>query len=422
METVRYIQAADLHLDAPFTGIAQSRNRTLSELLKDATFKAAENLVLLCENEKPDFLLLAGDIYDSGKCSVRAQLRLRDLCLRLEKLGILVFICHGNHDPWQSRLTSLAWPDNVTIFGPQAGAVVVTRNGLPIALVHGASHAGANEDRNLARLIQRDPAFDTFQIGLLHCNVDGAVNDRYAPCSLEDLKQANLDAWALGHAHERKTLCEHPLIIYPGNTQGLNVNETGQRGCYLATATYEGESWHFETRFVELSPIRWQSAAIDLDGASSIGQVMDNLQEAVQQAADSARGSAAVILNLKLTGRTALDRLLHNPATVEDLLAQLEPAANGSPPVWIHDLRVDTGAPLEQIADPDRDDLLGEVARVSSKLEQDFASLEKMAQKSLEPLYGNRRYARLLTLPDQDGLLRLLAAARRTCFDVLEGR
>lgn len=422
MDTVRYIQAADLHLDAPFTGIAQYRNRALAELLQNATFKAAENLALLCENERPDFLLLAGDIYDSDKCGVRVQLRLRDLCLRLHKLGILVFICHGNHDPWQSRLASLAWPDNVTIFGPDAGAVVVTRNNQPIAIVHGASHAAANEDRNLARLIHRDPAFDTFQIGVLHCNVDGSVNDRYAPCSLADLRQANLDAWALGHAHERKTLCEQPLVIYPGNTQGLNVNETGPRGCYVVTATFADQAWHFDTRFVELSPIQWQSITINLDDAGSPGQVMDLLQAAVQQAADSARGSTAVILTLKLTGRTALDRILRSKATIEDLLAQLEPAEHDSPSIWIHDLKVYTGAPLEQAADPDRDDLLGEVARVSARLEQDPASLEKLALKALEPLYGNRRYGRLLAEPDGAELTDLLASARRICLDVLEGR
>lgn len=422
METVRYIQASDLHLDAPFTGISRNRDPKLAELLQNATFQAAENLARLCEKERPDFLILAGDVYDSDKCNVKSQLRLRDLCLRLEKLGILVFICHGNHDPWQSRLTSLVWPDNVTIFGPESGAVVVNRDNQTIAVVHGASHAGSNEDRNLARMIQRDPAPDTFQIGILHCNVDGAMNDRYAPCSLTDLEQANLDAWALGHAHERKTLCSQPLIIYPGNTQGLNVNESGPRGCYVVTADFVDQAWQFDTRFVELSPIEWQSISINLDDITSIGVVSDLLQGAAQQAADTARGCNAILLTLILTGRTPLDRLLHKQATIDDLLSQLEQSANGSPPVWIHELRVETGAPLEQIAVPDRDDLLGEVARVSSRLEQDYDLLERIARKALEPLYGNRRYGRLLAEPDHDELIRLLVAARRTCFDVLEGR
>lgn len=181
--------------------------------------------------------MLAGDIYNQENHSVKAQLKLRDGCERLKNLGIRVFLAHGNHDPLASRLAAVQWPDNVTVFGPEPSRHVLEKNGAPLAVIHGISHAKAKEGRNLARFFNRDSAHDCFQLGVLHCTVEGeAKADRYAPCSLEDLKSSGLDAWALGHVHERKTLCESPFIAYPGNAQGLHVNEAGLRGCLSVTA------------------------------------------------------------------------------------------------------------------------------------------------------------------------------------------
>lgn len=223
MDVIRYIHAADLHLDTPFQGLSReaAQGSHLGRLLHEATFTALERLFRFCETEKPDFLVLAGDIYNQENHSVKAQLKLRDGCERLKNLGIRVFLAHGNHDPLASRLAAVQWPDNVTVFGPEPSRHVLEKNGAPLAVIHGISHAKAKEGRNLARFFNRDSAHDCFQLGVLHYTVEGeAKADRYAPCSLEDLKSSGLDAWALGHVHERKTLCESPFIAYPGNGPG----------------------------------------------------------------------------------------------------------------------------------------------------------------------------------------------------------
>lgn len=77
---------------------------------RTATFTAFRRLLDLCERESPDFLLLAGDVYNQEDASVSAQLALRDGFRRLESLSIPVFLVHGNHDPLASRLRSVRWP------------------------------------------------------------------------------------------------------------------------------------------------------------------------------------------------------------------------------------------------------------------------------------------------------------------------
>ena len=217
MDIVRYIHAADLHLDTPFQGLAREAAQSghLSRIMQDATFTALERLFRFCEEKRPDFLVLAGDIYNQENYSAKAQLALRDGCRRLDALGIRVFMAHGNHDPLSSRLTAIHWPENVTVFGPDVESRLVEKDGQPLALVHGISHAGSRENRNLAQLFRRDDTQSVFQLGVLHCTVEGeAKGDRYAPCSLDDLGRSRLDAWALGHIHQRRQWEGERCIAY----------------------------------------------------------------------------------------------------------------------------------------------------------------------------------------------------------------
>jgi exonuclease SbcD len=77
MNSLRYIHAADLHLDTPFLGLSRTdAGEALQAQLRDATFTALQRLFDLCERLRPDFLILAGDIYNQEEHSVKAQLAL----------------------------------------------------------------------------------------------------------------------------------------------------------------------------------------------------------------------------------------------------------------------------------------------------------------------------------------------------------
>lgn len=426
MDEIRYIHAADLHLDTPFLGLAHetAHGGRLARLLHEATFTALERLIRLCEAEKPHFLVLAGDIYNQENHSVKAQLALRDGCLRLEKLGIPVFIAHGNHDPLSSRLASVEWPANVTIFGAGVERHPVERAGEVIALVHGVSHARIREGRNLARLFRRDPEWDCFQLGVLHCTVQGeAKADRYAPCSLEDLASAGLDAWALGHVHERRLLAGTPLIAYSGNTQGLHINEAGPRGCLLVTAVPHGDGWRCETAFHCLGPVQWASLDIDITDVGHIDEVERRLCDALEAAAAGADPACeAVMARVRLHGRTPLDDMLRRGATVDDLSDRVRHLSGGAPGVWLKDLRVDT----RSLADHDewlrREDLVGETARLARQMRESRQSLRELTDPALAPLFEHSRLRRALKAPDEATLLTLLDEAERLCLDLLEER
>ena len=98
MKSFSFIHTADLHLDSPFRGLRQVDGE-IADLLKDATFRAFDNVVELALRNKVDFLLVAGDVYDAADRSLRAQLKFADGLKKLAVAGIRSLVCHGNHDP-----------------------------------------------------------------------------------------------------------------------------------------------------------------------------------------------------------------------------------------------------------------------------------------------------------------------------------
>ena len=443
MFPVRYIHAADLHLDAAFRGISREASGShMAERLREATFTALSRLFALCEREKPDFLVLAGDIYNEEDHSIKAQMALRDGCERLAHCGVRVFLAHGNHDPLSSRLQALRWPDNTVIFGEHMESHIVTRDDAPVAVVHGISHAAAREARNLAKAFSRlspeaaPEAAHCFQLGVLHCTVEGENHsDRYAPCSLDDLKATGLDAWALGHVHERRILCPSPLVAYPGNVQGLHIHEAGPRGCLLVSVTPlsgdnkgegkgEGEDFSCAPTFHPLNTVQWETLDIDVEGFTQLDRVESAVLDSMEKyAAGCGVHCETLMLRARLTGRTELDALLRSPEGNADLAERLRDAATGKPLPWLKDLVPDTGPCLDMDSLYQREDLLGETLRLARQMQGEAPeTLQSLVGEALHPLYKNPKARKALTTPDAQDVQTLLDDAQRLCIDLMEAR
>lgn len=65
MKQVKFIHAADLHLDSPFKGMEMNVPQSVWERMKQSTFESFERIVDKAIQERVDFVLLAGDLYDA---------------------------------------------------------------------------------------------------------------------------------------------------------------------------------------------------------------------------------------------------------------------------------------------------------------------------------------------------------------------
>ena len=435
MFPVRYIHAADLHLDAAFLGISrEASGAEISAQLRQATFTALDRLFALCEREKPDFLVIAGDIYNKEDRSIKAQLALRDGCERLSACGVQVFLAHGNHDPLSSRMQNLHWPSNTVIFTDTVSSHIVTREGAPVAVVHGISHAGPQETRNLAQSFRRhdmhgydDDARRCFQLGVLHCTLDGMKADRYAPCTLADLNETGLDAWALGHIHQRTVCQPSPFVAYSGNIPGLHIHEEGPRGCYIvsakpdtADATAETCPFTCDAEFQPLGPVQWQIVTADIDGVNKLDSVEDAIRSAMQDALAACDASCSTLIcRVRLTGRSALDGTLRDARGVNELTERLRTTAYGQPLLWLKDIRVETGQEINMAEMLERKDLLGETLRLAQDMQQPDA-LAPFSAAALKQLYGNARASKALEPLTPEEQQQLMDEAQRLCVDMKE--
>ena len=128
---------------------------------------------------------------------------------------------------------TLRLPGNVRVLN-DARPETVRLDDLGVA-IHGQSFARAAVTENLAAGYP-DAVPGWVNIGLLHTGLTGLEgHERYAPCTIEDLRARGYDYWALGHIHTRRAHCDDPPVVFPGNPQGRHIRESGEKGCLLTT-------------------------------------------------------------------------------------------------------------------------------------------------------------------------------------------
>ena len=418
MQNLRFVHAADLHLDSPFSGLRSLAPDNVTSALRQATFDAYENIIDLCIAERADALLIAGDVYDGADRSLRAQLRFVDGLRRLDAAGIRSFICHGNHDPlngWEARLDL---PQGCVRFGDAVTGEPMFPDEPDRATVYGMSYPRREVYENLSPRF-RDLPRSRFNIGLLHANVGGNPNhDSYAPCSVSDLEATNIDYWALGHVHTREVLREEgPAIVYPGNPQGRHPNELGSRGVYLVDVDELGR---VNLDFRPVDVIRWARKELDIAGLVSEQRVMDAIFDMADSALEESEGKP-VVLRAVLSGRGEMNRWLRIPGTLDEVLERLnEEYSEGLPWLWCERIQLETAPAIDRGQVMQREDFVGDLARLVEELIESPAGLEDLAN-SLRELYDTPRARRHLRdlLPDGDELKQLVSAAEAECISEL---
>ncbi len=377
---MRFVHAADLHLDSPLRNLALHDDAAL-ERMRRATRDAFEKLIDFCLDERVAFLLVPGDLYDRDTPNMQIAVFLRKQLLRLQRAGIRCIVLRGNHDAANKITSALALPDNTRILDDRQPETVIFNDlPCPVAL-HGQSFAPGPVLENLAAAYPA-PLRGHLNIGLLHTSLAGSPeHDPYAPCSLDDLRTRGYAYWALGHIHKAAVLHEDPWIVYPGNLQGRHAKETGPKGCVLVDT--DAEQIRFVTP-VPLDVIRWHHLEVDLEGVASEHETTERLRHAVAAAHRNADGLASA-MRLTLSGRTALAsdferRPQRWRQTVIELADEISASLGGE--IWIERLIDTTHTPTAAPRHESAEDLIALMREIAS----DPHRLGSILQDIAEPL------------------------------------
>ncbi|GGE72907.1 metallophosphoesterase family protein [Priestia taiwanensis] len=317
MEKVTFIHVADLHLDSPFKGLGTMLHEKIVGKMKESSFHSLHEIVTTAIKRNVDFVLFAGDIYDSESRSIRAQVKFQDEMMRLQKAGIEAYVIHGNHDYIVANQASLQLPDNVHVFEKQeVEAKEYWKNGEHVANIYGFSYASRAVTENMTPYYTRR-GHAPFHIGMLHGSVESnTTHSSYAPFTIRELKEKEFHYWALGHIHMREVLCEEPPIIYSGNIQGRHRKELGEKGCYYVELTPFGSTY----TFIPTASIEWKRVEVNIEGIEDIQALTTHCSNLLEEERIEGKG---VVLSLQFTGYGPISSFLKDINETTELLSTL---------------------------------------------------------------------------------------------------
>jgi DNA repair exonuclease SbcCD nuclease subunit len=376
---MKFVHAADLHLDSPLLALARKEPRQV-ERMQRAAREAFTRLVDLCIAQEAAFLVIAGDLYDHDCPNMQIAVFLRKELRRLEEKGIRCVIIKGNHDAANKITSALALPANTRVLGDRKAETVTFDDLLVRTAIHGQSFKPGAIPDNLAASYP-PPLAGYYNIGLLHTSLAGGEHDTYAPCTLEELTSRGYDYWALGHIHRRAELSRDPYVIFPGNLQGRHARESGPKGCYLVEVDDAGRT--VSATFIALDAVRWLRAAVDLQGCHGEAGLVDGLRTALQRALLESDGRAAAV-RVELTGRTALHQAIERrPHRLRQTALELADEIGGDD-LWIEKIVNGTTAPAGAAAGAS--DEAHDLISIMQEIAGDAGQIGPLLVRELEPL------------------------------------
>ncbi|SFA80061.1 MULTISPECIES: DNA repair exonuclease [unclassified Bacillus (in: firmicutes)] len=408
MKQIKFIHAADLHLDSPMQGLKHLPKEIITRL-RESTFTAFKKITEAALQHSVDFVVLAGDLYDGEDRSIKAQARFKKEMEKLAAAQIPVYIIHGNHDHLNGTWIKLDMPESVHIFNENVEVSKLKTKSDAVVHLYGFSYEQRHViERKIDSYMKKDWA--DFHIGILH-GQDGADSNHaaYAPFQVQDLLEKKFDYWALGHIHKRAILCESPPIVYPGNIQGRHKKELGEKGCYLVTLT-EREA---ELDFIATADVVWKEIQLDITSAKHFQDVYSLCRQTIENNRENGKGT---LLSMSLENQETETFL--TPSLVSELLEVLqdeEKEMNAF--VWLIDLNVMNTNVMSLPNTIYESEFLGELfaeAESIENIEQAISVLydhHHLGRKYLSPL--EEKEEQELIMKAQTLLANLLTSAKR---------
>jgi DNA repair exonuclease SbcCD nuclease subunit len=351
--TLKYIHAADFHLDEPIHGLAELPSH-LKSALANAPYLAASRVFDLAIAERVDFVLLAGDLFNMELAGPRSAAFILSQFERLADKDIQVYWCGGSVDQPDRWPSAIELPENVLTFNSSyVEQVEHRRDGEVIATIY----ASGFDER------KRNPADfaadvnDAFAIALAHGELD---TSRVAECRIR--------YWALGGRHKSNKLEQAGTVVaYPGTIQGRSPQEPGPHGCKLCRVDSTGK---LRVQNVETDPVRWIPQKLAIAETVNLEELKDALTERALKIA-SETNDMTVLVHWQLTTSGQFNPAIHTRAWSAELLEWLRDEFGRSDRgVWSVELDVVPPDALP-VGWYEEDTILGEYLRAVGRYQSD---------------------------------------------------
>ena len=267
---MKLIHLSDLHLGKRVNGFS---------MMEDQRY-ILKQILELAQEEHPDGLLIAGDVYDKGIPTVEAVQLLNDFLCRLAQAGIPVLLISGNHDSaerlafgaellesrrvhispvYDGKLKKVTLTDE---YGPVHVYLMPFLKPAYVRHVHPEAEADSYESAVQAVLDRTSVNFAERNVLVAHQFVTGAKSCESEEISVGGIEQVNssvfrnFDYVALGHIHSPQSVGRE-TVRYCGTPLKYSFSESRQtKTVTLVTLGPKGEVQIEERPLVPLRDLR----------------------------------------------------------------------------------------------------------------------------------------------------------------------
>ena len=201
--------------------------------LKELNFKSFQYALSECAKERVDFILIAGDLFDSSYPPIDILKETFGEFKKLKEANIPVFLIAGSHDYSAAGKTFLdvlekaGFCKNVSRFEERNGKIILQPTIYKNCAIYGYPGKKTSMEIEEIEKIKLQDSPGLFQILMLHTQIRDAIGS----LPIESVNQENLprvDYLALGHLHINY---QKENRVYSGPTFPNNISELEELKC-----------------------------------------------------------------------------------------------------------------------------------------------------------------------------------------------
>ncbi len=230
------------------------------EPLQELNFLSFKTIIDICIKEKVDFILIAGDLFDSAYPPIEILKRTFFEFRRLKEAKIPCFLIAGSHDYSVSGKTFLdvletaGFCTNAANFEELNGKIVINPVVHGDIAIYGYPGKKSSLEIEDLRRIKINDSPGMFRIFMLHTTIDKAKGD--LPVDAIELELLpKMDYYALGHLHIdfQYQNFVYPGPVFPNNFQELEDLQAGS--FYIVDTSHASSLKKFEIKLKEIVSI-----------------------------------------------------------------------------------------------------------------------------------------------------------------------
>lgn len=269
---IKFIHTADWHLGLGFPA------RARGEELRKARLETVRNVIDLARAENADFVLVAGDAFESNRVSKELIAAVKSL---LEGSACPVLLLPGNHDPLEGDSVYTVREG----FRSPGGVVQVLAEPRPVriqgATIYPCPCMAAVSSHDPTSWIPPRVKEDGIRIGVAHGAwqvLPELLKDDH-PIPLDAQARAELDYLALGHWHSAypdPDKGQKGQTFYPGTHEPMGFEDRDAGNAFVVTIEGPGQTPSVQKK--KVSRLRWLCSTYEIRDSVSLRAMMSELE------------------------------------------------------------------------------------------------------------------------------------------------